>query len=550
MDGGFVPVQGAPSVAADPAEILRRAELRYATLAAVTALDEFRADAQGRLILDMPSWRGLTARDAGTLLGHGWLEDVHPEDRDRVRETWLRRCVPGLETFGCEFRICTDTARERTFVVRAAPVLAADGRVLEWVGATQDVTDERLAARRTAGLQNATLGYATALTVDDVAGATCAIGSRIGAAGTLMTVLDPAGRTLELVCSDGYPDELVEPYRTISLDSELLLARVARTQESVFVADPDAMAPLLAAEDVLAAMLKQGDRAWAVLPLVTKGEAFGTLSFSFHTPQHFDDEGERAFLLSLARQAAQALERAQLFEREADTARQLQQALLPTALPALPGLDVVARYQPASGSDVGGDWYDVLPLPDGKVAFVLGDVMGRGVRAASIMAQVRNALRGIALVDSHPAAVLTGLDAFMTSFEVEEIVTVVYLLLDPATGGVLTGNAGHLPPLMLRADGQVGVLKDGAGTPLGVPMERVACKGTTLGVGDLVVLCTDGLVEHRDRDIDEGLAQLERAALSRRTAPDLERAADEVLAELGAASDDDRSLLLVRCAPR
>jgi serine phosphatase RsbU (regulator of sigma subunit) len=257
----------------------------------------------------------------------------------------------------------------------------------------------------------------------------------------------------------------------------------------------------------------------------------------------------RDLLETVGAQLAQSLSRAQLLEHSRSTARLLQRTLLPERLPPVAGLEIAARYRYASGSEVGGDWSDVLNLTDGTVGLVLGDVMGRGVRAASTMGQVRNALRGIAVVDPTPVGMLTGLDRFFTAFDPDEITTLVITVIDVRTGALHVGNAGHLPPLLVRADGRNGQLNDGASTPLGVPTERVACKGTTLLPGDLLLMCSDGLIERRQWSLSYGLAILQSAArrLADRRLP-LEEMADALLREVldGAPTDDDVSLLLVR----
>ena len=186
---------------------------------------------------------------------------------------------------------------------------------------------------------------------------------------------------------------------------------------------------------------------------------------------------------TVAAQLAQALSRAQLLEQSRSTARLLQRTLLPERLPCVAGLEVAARYRAPTGSDVGGDWYDVLQLSAGsdggeKVALVLGDVMGRGVRAAGTMGQVRNALRGIAVVDPSPWGCSPGWTGSSPPSTRTRSPRWSSPSWTPVPGELHVGNAGHLPPLMMRADGRSGQLDDGASTPLGVPTERVACKGT------------------------------------------------------------------------
>ena len=215
------------------------------------------------------------------------------------------------------------------------------------------------------------------------------------------------------------------------------------------------------------------------------------------------------FLEALAGQCALALERASMFEREHTTAETLQRSLLPDRLPTVPGIILEARYLPVTRNmEIGGDWYDAFRLPDGKLAVAAGDVMGKGLTAAAGMGRVRNALRALALTDPRPAAVLAGLDRLFIATELEEqVTTVAYLVLDPASGDGMAGSAGHLPPLLLSVGEAPRLDKATAGTPLGwaSPRQQYAFR---LPPGHTAVLYSDGLVENRKRGLDTGLDEL------------------------------------------
>ena len=215
------------------------------------------------------------------------------------------------------------------------------------------------------------------------------------------------------------------------------------------------------------------------------------------------------FLEALAGQCALAMERATLYEREHTTAETLQRSLLPDSLPTVPGIILEARCLPVTRNmEIGGDWYDAFRLPDGRLAVATGDVMGKGLTAAAGMGRVRNALRALALTDPRPAAVLAGLDRLFQATEQEEqVTTVAYLVVDPVTGDGIAGNAGHLPPLLLSADGPPRLDNTPAGTPLGwaSPRQQYAFR---LPPGNTAVLYSDGLVENRKRGLDAGLDEL------------------------------------------
>ena len=219
---------------------------------------------------------------------------------------------------------------------------------------------------------------------------------------------------------------------------------------------------------------------------------------------------DQAFLGALAGQCAIAVERARLFERERSTAVALQRSLLPDRLPDAAGVELAARFLPGSpDADVGGDWYDAFTLPDGRLVLVVGDVMGKGVVAAAGMGRLRAALRALALVNPLPEAVLSGLDRVFTATEdPDQIATLVYLLINPAARRAAVGGAGHLPLVLVRPAGEPELVDAGSGsTPLGWPEPRSAAH-LELGPGDLLLGVTDGVVERRGYDLDEGLAEL------------------------------------------
>jgi PAS domain-containing protein len=286
------------------------------------------------------------------------------------------------------------------------------------------------------------------------------------------------------------------------------------------------------------------------LPLMVSGAQIGTLTLQWPDGKRAERD-DRSFLESLAGQCAIALERARLYERQRSTAAALQLSLLPTELPDARGIELAARFRPgAAEADVGGDWYDAFALPDGRLVLVVGDVMGKGVSAAAGMGRLRAALRALAFVDPLPEAVLRGLDrVFSATEEPDQIATLVYLLINPAARRAAVGGAGHLPLILLRS-GQEPVLVDaGSGsTPLGWPEPR-GQQTMELGPGDILMGLTDGVVERRGFDLDEGLAQVLAAASAPAESLDalVERVTTTMLGHT--AGRDDATLLAVRFVP-
>lgn len=293
-----------------------------------------------------------------------------------------------------------------------------------------------------------------------------------------------------------------------------------------------------------------GTRAFATVPLRVLDDTLGAVMLCYGVDQPFD-EAEQAFLAAFTEQAAHALRRAQAFEEQQATAELLQRTLLPNTLPDLPGLALAAHYEPADGQagvEVGGDWYDVLPLDGDEVLVVIGDVMGRGITAATVMGQVRSALRAYALLDPSPELVLQRLDRLVSTLGVpEQIVTVLVGVVSADRGSVRLASAGHLPPVLAVPGSSATTVNLPVGPPLGLHEGGRGGADVLLPPGATLVLCTDGLVESRRTAAEEGLAQLADHLDNLRRSSDQPRdlAAGIVAAMTGVGAGDDRALLLM-----
>ncbi|MDQ1701651.1 MAG: hypothetical protein QOF57_903, partial [Frankiaceae bacterium] len=263
----------------------------------------------------------------------------------------------------------------------------------------------------------------------------------------------------------------------------------------------------------------------------------------------FDAE-QQTMLAQLASRAALAIDNAVTYERERRAALTLQHSLLPQISLSIPGLSIATRYiAGAAGAQVGGDWYDAIPLPDGRIGITVGDVMGHGLAAAALMGQVRAALRGVAATGSDPAEVLHILDGVVSTLSDTQIVTCTYGIFDPATSRVVFASAGHPAPLLLSPRHEPWYLEVEPGAPLGVgAIDGGDFPSTTVRLlpGATLLLFTDGLIESRERPLDEGLDAL-RAMVARPYA-DLETMSDSLIAGMHAdvTADDDTALLVLR----
>ncbi|NYD43809.1 PP2C family protein-serine/threonine phosphatase [Nocardioides panaciterrulae] len=328
-------------------------------------------------------------------------------------------------------------------------------------------------------------------------------------------------------------------------EAGLTMSRLYATGEGVFLETADEVAGWLAGRHGPASTLG----ALVLVPLVSP-QAPPALLVAWGEHPHALPLARRRVIANLVNQAGQAWGRASAYQAQAHAAATLQASLLPTGLTPPPGLSLAARYVPGeSGLRVGGDWFDCLRLPDGRVALVVGDVMGKGLHAAAVMGQVRTTARTLARLDPAPEKVLTGLDELTHELDIDEIATVTYALLDLSSGGLSIGRAGHVPPLLVPRRGRTRYVVPGGSPPLGAPSAARVQADLQLRPGDVLVLYTDGLVEDRVSGLDFGMHELSRTAesLRDRFQLDLEGCTDRLLAWSGTDHrDDDVALMVVR----
>jgi PAS domain S-box-containing protein len=559
----------APGAGPAAEEEIRRSEERYRSLVQAGAQVVWVAGPDGAMKEDSPEWRWITGQSAEDYIGRGWLDSIHPEDRERVERDW-RECVRSGKVFDDRYRIRTKSGSYRHYDVRAVPI-ERDGTIVEWVGASTDVTSQReaeemrgrlteqlsAAALRTARLQQATSMLAEALTVEQVVEVITEVGrTAIGALRSAVALLDTDGTRLKVVNSEELPSAPDTAGFPLSLQAPSVMTRAIATRRPVLIEDPQDLRRQFEGEldiDPATVIATSDERSWVGLPLITSGAPLGALRFSFGRPRKIIEE-ERVFLEALSGQCSLAVERAGLYEREHTTAETLQRSLLPDRLPSVPGLVLTASYLPVTRNmEIGGDWYDAFRLADQRLAVAVGDVMGKGLTAAAGMGRVRNALRALALSDPRPAAVLGGLDRLFSATEEEEqVTTVAYLVIDPVTGEGMLGNAGHLPALVLEAGSAPRFDQVEAGTPLGWASPRKQ-HAFSMRAGSTAVFYSDGLVENRNRGLDAGLDEL--AAVAARADAELLGQPERLLRYLvdhmlaGHEQDDDVTVLVMHCPP-
>ncbi|MFF9346781.1 SpoIIE family protein phosphatase [Streptomyces sp. NPDC014734] len=379
-----------------------------------------------------------------------------------------------------------------------------------------------------------------------------------------LAIFGIAGDRLSITGHHGHKAGDEGPFNEILLDADYPAAEVIRTGRAIYLPSPEEYRRRYPVTWPLASPFAR--QSWAFLPLTVAGRTMGAWLAAFRHPVSFSAE-ERSVLTTVARMLAQALARAGVAETERELSLGLQRSMMPSLGPAVPGMTVAARYVPTGGGlQVGGDWYDMIPLPNGRIALVIGDVQGHDVRAAGLMGQLRIALRAYAAEGHRPDAVLSRASRFLVGLtdayeEGEEtgprFATCLYAEADPETGVLDIARAGHPDPVVVTADGTAMIRQTEGGLPLGVETDAdYPTSRLTLGPGETIMLCTDGLIETGGHDMATGWIRL-RPILEQQT-DDLEKLADTLVqavhgptshyttGPLADRREDDIAVLLLR----
>ncbi|NUP23307.1 MAG: SpoIIE family protein phosphatase [Streptomyces sp.] len=500
----FVPLRPQEVPRVQPA--LAAAELTERLTLGALALDR-----EGRITFTNPAAAELLGRPSGQLLGTqlwqslSWLDNVAFMDAYRtalishepLALTVLRPSVQWLS-----FRFDADAGGMSILITPGdpvgPPVRPAD---------TQPVPIDAPATSRIHLLVYLAASLTEAVGVQDVVDLVAdQILPAFGAHGMIMSTVD-AGR-MQIIGHRGYTPNTIEQLDGLPADADLTPAgRALATGSSSYFADRAELARAYPRAPQIS-----DKHAWAFLPLITSGRPLGCFVLAYNHP-HTLTAAERSILTPLAGLIAQALDRARLYDAKHSLAHALQQTLLPRTLPTVAGLDVAARYLPAShGMDIGGDFYDLIRLTETTVAAVIGDVQGHDATAAALMGQVRTAVHSHATAGAGPAQVLARTDRDLADLEAGRFVSCLYAHLDLARHEVTLASAGHPPPLLRHPGTHAHTVDIDPGPPLGIGMgmSTTAFPPTALPLteGTLLALYTDGLVEVPGADIDQTTAEL------------------------------------------
>jgi PAS domain S-box-containing protein len=507
-------VAGAAVARARADDVVRDSERHFRELANTSPALMWMTDPDGHVAFVNDGWLRFTGRTRQDELGDTFASSAHPDDREQLLQSWRAAAARGAE-LRAEYRLRRHDGQYR-WVLEVGVPRWMDGEFLGYVGTATDiherkVVEDSLRASEQYFRELADSAPVMIWTTDAEGMVTFVNRGWLEFTGTSLD--DEIGDTWALGVHPEDVDAVVGEF-------EQVLAERGSWEREYRLRRHD------------------GEYRWVFergAPRYHGGVFSGFVGSS-------TDIHERRTMEERLRE---------VYEREHRIAETLQRSLLPERLPRIAGLTMAARYLPAGhGEAVGGDWYDALELSDGRVAIVVGDVVGHGLRAAAAMGQLRNAFRAYALVESSPAEVMARVNRLAASGAEDSVVgTVLLLMLDRETGELTYTSAGHPPPLVLGPD-SAEFLEGGRSMPVGASEAAVFREGAaTLLPGSTLLLYTDGLVERRDVPLDERLDELAGVALRAGGTPDdiCNRVLAGVLGE--GAGADDVALIAVRTEP-
>jgi PAS domain S-box-containing protein len=494
-------------------EGMRDSEARFRELADTAPVLMWMTDADGQVTFVNEGWLRFTGHNFEEELGDTFALSAHPDDRAELLARW-RDSFRRREEFRFEYRLWHAPSDDFRWVLEVGTPRYAGGEFAGYVGTSTDIHERRAMEE---ALRESEAGFRRLADTAPV----------------MLWTTDKSG--LVTFVNEGWLRFTGTTFEE-ELGSSWALGVHEEDVEEMLASWDAALAERSLWEYEYRLMSRSGEHRWIVdrgVPRYEGGEFVGYVGAAA-------DIHERMLMQDQLREH---------YEIEHTIAETLQRSLLPERLPRIAGLGLVPRYLPAGrGAAIGGDWYDALERPDGRVALVVGDVAGHGLRAAATMGQLRNAFRAYGLVESSPAEVVARVNRLVMSGVEEAMATVLYLVLDRETGEITFSAAGHPPPLLLAPDGPR-FLEGGRSVPIGAADPAVFREASAvLPPGASLLLYTDGLVERRGVPLEESLDKL--AAAAGEAEDDLERLCDRVLASVLPRLDpaDDVALLAVRPA--
>lgn len=409
-----------------------------------------------------------------------------------------RRVIGAMGVAWAQAQTFTDAQKDE---VRVVARLAADA-----LGRAQMLEAERAARERTERLQRTMTALVASASLAEVTAAVFQHGPPFGASAARLALVDQQQPELLVTVNEvGFPESVDAEWDELPVSVPSPWREAATTSATVYLPAPEDLAARYPDANML---IRSSHQAWIALPLRSSGRTLGVLILAFPEPHPIDDGPDQIILTALGSAVADALSRAIQHDIDRDLVMSVQRSLLPATLPEHPKVRLGARYLPAETRyGIGGDWYDAVLLPGGRILLLVGDVAGHGLKAAITMGQMRSAAR--ALASTHgPAALLDALDQFAGSGPDVLSATAAVAVIDPAERTLRYCLAGH-PPLLLRdPDGTLAMLGEARGPLIGFGAGNRPERVVTFLPGSCLVLFTDGLVERRGETIDTGFARL------------------------------------------
>jgi Stage II sporulation protein E (SpoIIE)/PAS fold len=514
--------------------------------------------ATGEVICDPVTYRlhGLPDDTSATM--DTFLSRVPPSDLPDVVEA-MQKMAASCDSYQIEYRVTGHDGTLRSMEARGRMLAGPDGRPARMVGVVMDTTAVRASreaerrrlregADRALRTHEFTAALASAVTVDEIVTA-AREGLRAYGADSLIMIAGDDGRPA-VVASCGFDQAAIDALTNFEPSLPTPVADAIAWRTAVYL--PSA-ATLAGDYPHLADLAKcSPQQAWVALPVTDSRDGVGACLIGFPAPREFPPE-ERALLFAASGLLAQSLERARMYESEHALARELQHGMLPRGALAAAGVTIATRYQAAtSGMEIGGDFYDAIELPDGRVALVIGDVQGHNLLAASMMGRLRTAVHAYAREGHGPAAVMARANQWLTGLNTDLdrslFATCCFVVVRPDTGELAMCRAGHPPPALVTPNTAPRLLEFDGGLPLGIDAgARYATFEIRVPQGTVLVLTTDGLLDADGDDVDYNVRCM-LGALENGTAIDLETLADGLLGSprCPPRHGDDVALLLAR----